>query len=98
MPQAEAALLDLGHLVERIKSVRASPEELAELATNRIISVGDKSHFAIRDQAHAFREGIRDVIRQYVERAVYAEQLNVAQALRDVGHPELVPVIADRMK
>lgn len=85
-------------LLERIVTVRASPEELAQKAADRIISVGSQSHPAIRDQALAFKSQVTIVIHEYLQRAVYAEQLQVAQALRELGHPELVALVEQRIK
>ena len=85
-------------LVERIRTIRASPEELADKAADKIIYVGNQSHPLVRDQALVFKEHIREVIRGYLERAVYAEQLQFAQALRELGHPELVSLVEQRLR
>jgi hypothetical protein len=90
--------MQFAELVERISTVRASPEELAEKAAHKIIYVGNQSHPLIRDQALAFQAHIQEVVRGYLERAVYAEQLQFAQALRELGHPELVGLVEQRMK
>ena len=88
----------LADLVERIVTVRASPEELAVKASDRIVSVGSKSHPAIREQALAFKREVTGVVYEYIQRAVYAEQLQFAQALRELGHPELVALVEQRIK
>lgn len=88
----------LDALLERIVTVRASPEELAQRAADRIISVGSQSHPAIRDQALAFKQQVTEVIHEYLRRAVYAEQLQFAQCLRELGHPELVSLVDQRLR
>ena len=70
-----------------------TPEELAEQALNKIISVGINSHPAIRDQAEAFREQIRGVLVHYMRQAVRSNHTTLANRFRAVGHPELVKLL-----
>lgn len=51
-----------------------SPEEWAKLATNKIISVGDRSHPVITEQARAYREQIEQVISYYIAQAINADR------------------------
>ena len=44
-----------------------TPEEMAERATDKIISVGSQTHPAIRDQAEAFRNQINKVLVFFVK-------------------------------
>ena len=68
-------------------------EEVAERAVDRIISVGQNSHPAIRDQAHAFREHIQAVVSFYMKEAIKNDRATLAIRLRDAGHPELVKLL-----
>jgi hypothetical protein len=70
-----------------------TPEELTEMALNKIVYVGGQSHPAIRDQAEAFREQIRSVILFYMKRAVEAQNTTIANKLRAAGHAELVSIL-----
>lgn len=70
-----------------------TPEEIAEQALNKIISVGSNSHPAIRDQAEAFREQIRGVLVHYMRQAVRSNHTTLANRFRAVGHPELVKLL-----
>jgi len=47
-----------------------SPEQLAEMAANEIVSVGDQSPEFIRQQAHAFREEIIKVIAKHMRQGI----------------------------
>lgn len=67
-----------------------SPEELAEQALNRIIYVGDQSHPAIRDQAEAFRDHIRQVLVFYMKRAIESRNTTLINRFNEAGHPELI--------
>ena len=49
-------------LVHSVSNRGFTPEELAEQALNKIIYVGDQSHPAIREQAQAYKEHIREVL------------------------------------
>ena len=88
----------LADIVEQILTVRATPEELAVKASDRIISVGVQSHPAVREQALAFKREVTATVHAYIERAVYSERLQMAQALRELGHPELVSLVEQRIK
>lgn len=70
-----------------------SPEEVADRAVNKIISVGSQTHPAIRDQAEAFRESIRSVLVFYIKEAVQSDRVTVANKLKQAGHPELVKLL-----
>ncbi len=70
-----------------------TPEEIAERALDKIISVGDDSHPAVRDQALAFREKIRHVLVFYMKEAVQSEKTTIANRLREAGYPDLVNLL-----
>lgn len=72
-----------------------TPEELARQATDKIISVGDKSHPVIRDQAQAFRAHIQAVLTQTLHDAVAADRTTLAHRFRAAGFAELVPLLKD---
>jgi hypothetical protein len=85
---------DIGDVVVHTVSHRGfTPEELAEQALNKIIYVGDQSHPAIRDQAHAFREHIRGVLVFYMKRAIESNNTTLANKLREAGHFDLVTLL-----
>jgi hypothetical protein len=71
-----------------------TPEEIAERALDKIISVGSQSHPAIRDQAEAFRNQIREVLIFYMKETVKSDRTTVAAKLREAGHPELIKLLS----
>lgn len=70
-----------------------TPEEVAERCVERIIAVGDQTHPAIRDQAHAFKEHIRAVVIFYIKDAIRNDRHTIATRLRDAGHPEFATIL-----
>lgn len=72
-----------------------STEELAQRAADKIVYVGDKSHPAIREQALAFKESVRQVVAFYLKEAVEQDRVTAANKLREAGHPELVHLLGE---
>jgi hypothetical protein len=70
-----------------------TPDEVAQRCVDKIISVGDQTHPAIRDQAHAFKEHIRAVVSFYIKDAIRNDRHTIATRLRDAGHPELTTIL-----
>jgi len=68
-------------------------DEIAERAVNKIISVGEQSHPAIRDQANAFREHIQSVVSFYIKEAIRNDRATLAIKFRDADHPELIKLL-----
>lgn len=70
-----------------------TPEEIAERALDRIIYVGSQTHPAIREQAEAFRENIRQVLIHYMHEAVRSHNVTLVNKFTKAGHPELIPIL-----
>ena len=70
-----------------------TPEELAELALNEVISIGSNSHPVIQAQAEAFRESIRGVLVNYLRQAVASHNTTLTNRFMDAGHPDLVKLL-----
>ena len=69
------------------------PEEIAEMAADKIISISDEADPVIRDQAKAFREKITSVLAFYMRQAVKSDRTTVYNALNDAGHKDLAEMI-----
>ena len=87
-----------GALLGDIKAMRVSgrgftPEELAENALDRIISISSSADPVIRQQAEAFREHIRAVLISYGRQCVKSNHTTISNRLRDAGHPELTQLL-----
>jgi len=70
-----------------------TPEEVAERCVEKLISVSDSAHPAIRDQAKAFQRHMEKVVAFYMREAIRSDRTTVYNALREAGHPELADAI-----
>ena len=70
-----------------------TPEEVAERALDKIIYVGSQAHPAIRDQAEAFKDSIRNVLVHYMHEAVRSHNVTLVNKFKQAGHPELIPIL-----
>lgn len=70
-----------------------TPEEIAERALDKIIYVGGNAHPAIRDQAEAFKDSIRQVLVLYMHEVVRSHNVTLVNKFTQAGHPELIPIL-----
>lgn len=70
-----------------------TPEEVAERALDKIIYVGSHAHPAIREQAEAFKDSIRQVLVHYMHEAVRSHNVTLVNKFKQAGHPELIPIL-----
>ena len=70
-----------------------TPEELANMAIDKIMYVGKDAHPLIRDQAEAFKVYIHKVLVEYLNKAVRCDRDTLAHRLRQAGHPELIKLL-----
>ena len=70
-----------------------NPDELAEQCVQKIISVSNDTHPAVRDQARAFSKHIEKLIAYYMRQAIRSDRTTVYNAINDAGHPELAELI-----
>ena len=87
-----------GALLGEIKAMGVSgrgftPEELAENALDRIISISSSADPVIRQQAEAFREHLRAVLISYGRQCVNSNHTTISNRLRNAGHPELTQLL-----
>ncbi len=87
-------LSDVGNVMVMATEGRGfTPEEIAERALDKIIYVGSHTHPAIRDQAEAFKDNIRQVLVQYMHEAVRSHNVTLVNKFKQAGHPELIPIL-----
>lgn len=70
-----------------------TPDEVAERCVDKLISVADTAHPAIRDQANAYKRHMEKVVAYYMREAIRSDRTTVYNALVDAGHPELADAI-----
>ena len=70
-----------------------TPEEVAELALAKLISISDSAPPEIAAQARAYRERMRLVLIYYMRQAIASDRTSVYNTLTDAGHPDLAEMI-----
>jgi hypothetical protein len=70
-----------------------SPEEIADLALSKILVVGEKAPPAIRDQAIAYRAGIKNVLVYYMNKMAESERTTIWALMRQQGHEDVAEII-----
>ena len=70
-----------------------TPDEVAERCVEKLISVSDDAHPAIRDQAKAFQKHMEKVVAFYMREAIRSDLTTVYNALIDILHPKLADAI-----
>ncbi len=70
-----------------------TPEELADNALDRIISISASADPVIRQQAEAFRNQIRAVLISYGNQCIKSNNTTLTNRFRDAGHPELTKLL-----
>jgi hypothetical protein len=70
-----------------------TPEELAEQALEKIVSVSDHADPIVREQARAFQDRIRHVLVHYLKQSARSDRTTVCAALDAAGQPKLSEMI-----
>jgi len=70
-----------------------TPEELAGLALDKMIYIGENAHPLIADQAKAFKEGLRSILIHYLRMAQQSERTTICGHLIKGGHADLAEII-----
>ena len=70
-----------------------SPEQMAEMALNKIMSVSDSAPPVIRDQAYAHRQRLKEVLVFYMNRMCQSERTTMWALLTQQGHSDMAEII-----
>ena len=70
-----------------------TPEELAKMAADRIVSISDDAPEPIRQQAHAFKDYMEALLTGYMQKAVEGHVCTICNALEKQGHRDLAEII-----
>ena len=70
-----------------------NPEEMADLAVEKIIYVGKDSHPAIIEQARAFKAHIHAVLVDYFHRAQEQERVTITAKLHQHGYNDIANIL-----
>jgi hypothetical protein len=86
--------ISIGDLGVKTTNYRGhSIEEVAEMATDKLVSVSDTAPEPIRAQAHVFRELCQKVIAYYMKEAVNNHICTICNQLEKQGHKDLANII-----
>tara|TARA_Y100001937_G_scaffold121385_1_gene180079 strand:+ start:1609 stop:1896 length:288 start_codon:yes stop_codon:yes gene_type:complete len=70
-----------------------TPEELADMCAEKIVSVSQTAHPTIRQQAEAFKEQLRHTVLHYLKQAAASDRTTVYNAIQEAGQPKLAELI-----
>jgi hypothetical protein len=70
-----------------------TPEEWAEIATDRIVSISDEAPEPIRLQAHAFKTMVKKLLILYFQQAIDSHICTVNNLLIKQGHGDVAEII-----
>jgi hypothetical protein len=87
----EISIGDLG--VKTTENRGHTVEEIAEMATNKLISISDTADPMVKAQAHAFRDKCKMVITFYVQEGIKNHICTVCNKLEKQGHSDLANII-----
>ena len=91
-----ASAVSVGKAVVMSTSGRGfTPEELAQLAVDKIVSVSNTADPLVQAQAHAFKDKVHAVVLHYMKQAVMSEHTTLLNKFIAAGHPELSVFLGD---
>tara|TARA_R110000824_G_scaffold51439_3_gene143481 strand:- start:935 stop:1225 length:291 start_codon:yes stop_codon:yes gene_type:complete len=70
-----------------------SPEQMAEMALNKIMTVSDTAPPVIREQAYAHRERLKEVLVFYMNRMCQSERTTIWALMKQQGHDDMAEII-----
>lgn len=70
-----------------------SPEEMAEMALNKIMSVSEDAPPVIREQAYAHRQRLKEVLIFYMRRMCQSERTTIWALMKKQGHEDVAEII-----
>jgi hypothetical protein len=86
--------IELSDVIIQTTSGRGfTPEEIAERAINKIMSVSETAPQFIKDQAIAYRADIKGVLVHYMKEAIRSDRTTLINKFTEAGHPELVEIL-----
>ena len=70
-----------------------SPEDMAEMALNKIMIVSDTAPPVIRDQAYAHRQRLKEVLIYYMNKMCQSERTTLWALMKQQGHGDMAEII-----
>ena len=70
-----------------------SPEDIAEMALNKIMQVSDSAPPVIREQAYAHRQSLKEVLIFYMTKMCQSERTTIWALMKQQGHDDMAEII-----
>tara|TARA_R110000824_G_scaffold89921_1_gene220034 strand:- start:46 stop:336 length:291 start_codon:yes stop_codon:yes gene_type:complete len=70
-----------------------SPEQIADMALNRIMSVSETAPSVIRDQAMAHRDMLKEILIYYMKSMAQSERTTIWALMKKQGHHDIAEII-----
>jgi|TARA_E500000318_G_scaffold17737_1_gene18038 hypothetical protein len=80
-------------LVSTTENKGHDPEFWAQVAADKIVSVGNSCHPVIAQQAEAFKEAVRATALHYIKEAVKSDRTTLIAELERQGHKDMADII-----
>tara|TARA_R110002124_G_scaffold264315_1_gene430948 strand:+ start:252 stop:542 length:291 start_codon:yes stop_codon:yes gene_type:complete len=92
--ETDSFTISIGNLGVKTTDNRGhSVEEVAEMATNKLISVADTAPDSIKAQAHAFKNLCYKIIAYYMHEAIKNHMCTIGNQLEAQGNKDLAEII-----
>jgi len=70
-----------------------SPEQMADMALNKIMSVSENAPPVIRDQAMAHRDKLKEILIYYMKSMANSERTSIWALMKQQGHGDIAEII-----
>ena len=70
-----------------------SPDQIADMALNRIMSVSENAPPVIRDQAMAHRDKLKEILIYYMKSMANSERTTICALMEKQGHNDMAEII-----
>jgi len=70
-----------------------SPEEMAEMALNKIMLVSEDAPPVIREQALAYKDRLKEILIFYMNRMAQSERTTIWALMKKQGHEDIAEII-----
>ena len=85
---------NIGEVVVQTTTNRGfSPEELAQRATDQIVTVSSEAEPIVRQQAEAFKSRIYHVVLGIINQAIKSDRTTLCNEFVQQGHPDIADIL-----
>ena len=70
-----------------------TPEQVAEMALNRIIQVNESAPPVIKEQALIYKDRLRDILLYYMKSMAKSERTTIWALMKKQGHEDIAEII-----